>query len=133
RFKVVFAGLHNVQRTTRQANHPLAHYGEPICIGPLLDHGEWRAARELVERPLATLGYSFQTPDLVTRILWQTNYYPSLIQLYCNHLLKHLSDPRHGVSFDTRTSPPYVITSQHVNDVYLSHDLRKAIRDRLIW
>src|SRR5262249_34076045 len=35
RFKVVFAGLHNVLRTTRNANHPLAHYGTPLCIGPL--------------------------------------------------------------------------------------------------
>ena len=26
RFKVVFAGLHNVQRTTTQSNHPLAHF-----------------------------------------------------------------------------------------------------------
>lgn len=133
RFKVVFAGLHNVQRTTRLANHPLAHYGEPICIGPLLDGGEWREARDLVERPLATLGYNFETPDLVTRILWQTNYYPSLIQLYGNHLLKHLMDMRHAATFDSKNSPPYVITSKHVDEVYLSHDLRKAIRDRLIW
>ena len=39
RFKVVFAGLHNVQRTTRLANHPLAHYGEPLCIGLLRRYG----------------------------------------------------------------------------------------------
>jgi hypothetical protein len=36
RFKVVFAGLHNVLRTTEQANHPLAHLGDPVEIGPLL-------------------------------------------------------------------------------------------------
>jgi hypothetical protein len=64
RFKIVFAGLHNVQRTTRLANHPLAHYGEPICIGPLLDNGEWREARALIERPLGALGYRFALPDL---------------------------------------------------------------------
>ncbi|MDT5123167.1 MAG: hypothetical protein QOC96_2649 [Acidobacteriota bacterium] len=133
RFKVVFAGLHNVQRTTRLANHPLAHYGEPLCIGPLLDDGEWREARDLVERPLAALGYNFETPDLVMRILWQTNYYPSLIQLYGNHLLKHLMETRHAAPFDLNNSPPYVITSRHVDEVYFSHDLGKAIRDRFIW
>lgn len=133
RFKVVFAGLHNVQRTTRMSNHPLAHYGDPICIGPLLDNGEWREARELIERPLATLGYSFETPDLVDRILWQTNYYPSLIQLYCNYLLKHITNAHHALTLDSKASPPYVITSKHVEEAYLSHDLRKAIRDRMLW
>jgi hypothetical protein len=132
RFKVVFAGLHNVQRTTRLANHPLAHYGEPICIGPLLDNGEWRAARDLVERPLASLGYVFESPDLVTRILSQTNYYPSLIQLYCSHLLRHVT-ARGANSFDPKACPPYVITSRHVEEAYLSQDLRRAIRDRFIW
>jgi len=42
RFKVVFAGLHNVQRATKEQNHPLAHFGEPICIGPLLNRGKER-------------------------------------------------------------------------------------------
>lgn len=125
RFKVVFAGLHNVQRTTRQANHPLAHYGDPICIGPLLDNGEWRAAHDLVQRPLANAGYVFESSDLITRILSQTNYYPSLIQLYCKQLLKHLLQ-----SQTLYSGPPYIITEQHVEDVYRSSDLRDAIRQR---
>ena len=129
RFKVVFAGLHNVLRTTRQANHPLAHFGKPICIGPLLNNGEMRAARALVERPLASLGYRFECLDLITRILSQTNYYPSLIQLYCDQLLKHITNPD-AATFDPQTSPPYVITSRHVEEAYQSQDLRQAIRDR---
>ena len=129
RFKVVFAGLHNVLRTTRQANHPLAHFGEPICIGPLLNNGEMRAARDLIERPLASLGYHFEPRDLITRILSQTNYYPSLIQLYCDQLLKHITNPD-VATFDPQTSPPYAITSQHVEEAYQSQDLRQAIRDR---
>lgn len=32
RFKVVFAGLHNVLRMTERPNHPLAHFGEPIGL-----------------------------------------------------------------------------------------------------
>ncbi|MDL5055387.1 RNA polymerase sigma factor RpoD [Oscillatoria laete-virens NRMC-F 0139] len=129
RFKVVFAGLHNVLRTTRQANHPLAHFGKPICIGPLLNNGEMRAARALVERPLASLGYRFESLDLITRILSQTNYYPSLIQLYCDQLLKHITNPD-AATFDPQTSPPYVITAGHVEEAYQSQDLRQAIRDR---
>jgi RNA polymerase sigma factor (RpoD-like family) len=129
RFKVVFAGLHNVLRTTRQANHPLAHFGKPICIGPLLNNGEMRAARALVEHPLESLGYHFESQDLITRILSQTNYYPSLIQLYCDQLLKHITNPD-AATFDPQTSPPYVITSGHVEEAYQSQDLRQAIRDR---
>ncbi|MBD2296828.1 sigma-70 family RNA polymerase sigma factor [Anabaena sphaerica FACHB-251] len=131
RFKVVFAGLHNVLRTTKQVNHPLAHFGTPICIGPLLKNGEMREARALIERPFASVGYRFESPDLVTRILSQTNYYPSLIQLYCQQLLKHVTNPD-VANFNTKDSPPYVITSQQVDDAYNNQDLRKAILDRFL-
>lgn len=131
RFKVVFAGLHNVQRTTRLENHPLAHFGEPICIGPLLNNGEMREARNLIKRPFASIGYRFESDDLITRILWQTNYYPSLIQLYCQQLLRHVTNPD-TVNFDDKNSPPYVIISTQVDDAYNNQDLRKAIRDRFM-
>jgi len=129
RFKVVFAGLHNVQRTTRQANHPLAHFGEAQSIGPLINGRDARDARDLIERPLRSLGYYFEGDDLVTRILAQTNYYPSLIQLYCNTLLKHLSEQHDR--FDPRNTPPFVVTSRHLQDVYQDRELRKSIRDKL--
>ncbi|NEP78770.1 MAG: hypothetical protein F6K39_11695 [Okeania sp. SIO3B3] len=131
RFKVVFAGLHNVQRTTRLENHPLAHLGEAICIGPLLNNGDVREARALAERPLASIGYYFESPDLVTRILSQTNYYPSLIQLYCQQLLKHINNPDF-VSFDQKITPPYIITAKQVDEAYNNQDLRKEIRYRFM-
>ena len=127
RFKVVFAGLHNVQRTTTLENHPLAHYGDPRCIGPL-SPGD---ARDLIEHPMLSMGYQFKDPDLVTRILSQTNYYPSLIQLYCNELLKHLQlqqPGRFGVE-----APPYVIEERHVDEAYRRQSLREAIRNRFVW
>ncbi|MFC1745537.1 hypothetical protein ACFL35_16195 [Candidatus Riflebacteria bacterium] len=132
RFKVIFAGLHNVQRTTRVANNPLAHFGEPICIGPLMDNGEGRAARELIEKPLACLGYLFEGPDPVTRILAQTNYYPSLIQIYCLHLLRHLTTNNDNL-FDRSLTPPFIISARHVEDAYQSRNLRKDILDRFRW
>lgn len=132
RFKVVFAGLHDVQRTARDVNTPLAHLGTPLCIGPLLENGEWQEARALVELPLRTLGYRFESVDLPMRILSHTNYYPSLLQLFCKRLLDHLTNTK-VTPFDSRTSPPYVITSRHVEDAYQSRELRKAIRDRFQW
>ncbi|MDY6939947.1 MAG: hypothetical protein SWY16_20120 [Cyanobacteriota bacterium] len=131
RFKVVFAGLHNVQRTTRLENQPLAHYGKPLCIGPLLDDGEWREARNLIEQPFASIGYRL-SDDLVTRILSQTNYYPSLIQLYCKELLRYVNKNNLG-KFDSSTTPPYQITEHQVDEVYQSKNLRHAIRERFKW
>jgi hypothetical protein len=46
--------------------------------------------------------------------------------------LGHVVDVR-GSTVDIRTSPPYAITSQHVEEAYRSRDLRKAIRDRFEW
>ena len=133
KFKIVFSGLHNVQRTARQ-NDPIAHLGDAICIGPLLERGEWRDARALIEVPLANLGYYFETQndslDLVTRILSQTNYYPSLIQLYCKQLLDHITgDATRGAS---KSGPPYKIEAKQVEDAYRNQELQKAIRHRFM-
>lgn len=126
RFKVVFAGLHNVQRTTKQQNHPLAHFGEPICVGPLLDRGEWKEAKALIERPFWSMGFRFESPDLVTRILSRTNYYPSLIQLYCNQIFQSVKMDQARL----RSGPPYLITDRHLEDAYFSHQFENAIREK---
>src|ERR1035441_10528666 len=118
RFKVIFAGLHNVQRTTRSSNHPLAHFGDAICIGPMLEEAESREARALVELPMAAAGYDFASADVVSRILALTNYYPSLIQLFCHHLLRDLRANYVTRFPDTRSTPPCLITSQHVQTAY---------------
>ena len=131
RFKAVLAGLHNVQRSTQVANTAMLHFGIPKCIGPLMQEEDGRAARELVERPFASLGYCFETPDLVTRILSQTNYFPSLIQLYCTYLLRHISQATKQ-TFNRSTSPPYVIKEKHVEEAYQTSELREAIRYRFV-
>jgi hypothetical protein len=128
RFKVVFAGLHNVQRASRAVNTPLAHLGEPLCIGPLLNDRGAREALALITTPLAALGYRFEPGDLAMRILSHTNYYPSLIQIFCKHLLQYLAEP--GASrFDPRESPPYAITERHL-DAVQNEDLRTKILDK---
>ena len=124
RFKVVFAGLHNVLRTTRQANHPLAHLGDPICVGAMLSNGEWKQAHALVQEPLRSVGCGFERDDLDTRILAQTNYYPSLIQLYGTELVRRLRDSTKAF--------PYKISDDDIDGAYASIDLRSAIRERFL-
>jgi hypothetical protein len=126
RFKVVFAGLHNVLRMTERPNHPLAHFGEPIEIGPLREGEEVREAADLIRQPMAAAGFEFESRALVIRILAQTNYYPSLIQLYCSHLLRHMLSQ---VASRQRTNGPrYVVTDRDIEQVYSSDALRDEIR-----
>lgn len=67
--KVVFAGLHNVLRTTSQSNHPLAHMGEPIRIGPFIRREERQQAEDLIRVPLQACGYRFDPRRLTRSVL----------------------------------------------------------------
>jgi hypothetical protein len=95
----------------------------------LLERGEWREARALVEQPLRNLGYRFESDDLPLRILSHTNFYPSLIQIFCKGLLKRLQDSNRTF-FDFKTCPPYPVTARDVEDTYRSDDVRGEIRHR---
>ena len=131
RFKVVFAGLHDVQRTTSDPNQPIAQLGEPICVGPMTAEGQGREAAELVSRPLSALGFRFAGSEdappylnpLILLILGYTNHYPKLIQVFCGQLLDHL------VRRQVRAKePPFVITKEDVDEVYLGERTREEIR-----
>ena len=122
--KVVFAGLHNVLRTVEYSNHPLGHFGQPIQIGPLLADGAWRSAEELLREPMSASGYMFDSPNLITRVLAQTNYYPSLIQLYGEALIKAMVPHR------TTGAPLYSINEEVLDETYQSRNLRDMIRSR---
>lgn len=123
RFKVVFAGLHNVQRFHLIPNQPLAHLGQPLLVGPL----DPEHAQELIRAPLHALGFRFDKPSLILRILSYTNYHPGLIQLFCRDLVGHLQKKR------IKGLPPYVITTDDVEAVYLDADVRRGIRERFEW
>lgn len=127
RFKVVFAGLHNVQRTAREANTPLAHFGDPICVGAFTGD-ETREALRMVDTPLRALGYRFDSDSTRLTLLAHTNYYPSLIQILCKQLLENL---QRNASFSTKNTPPYVITNAHVQDAY--YKSRGDILTRFKW
>lgn len=129
RFKVVFAGLHNVQRAAKDKNTPMGHLGTSINIGPLIDNGEWEEAVALIQTPMRQMGFAFESANLVTRILSHTNFYPSLIQIFCRHLLRSMHKRNQSV-IDFRTSPPYPITMKDIERVYQSEELQAEIRDR---
>ncbi|CVI62713.1 ATP-binding protein (plasmid) [Agrobacterium leguminum] len=92
RFKFILSGLHNVSRITKAENSPLAQISnDPVRIGPLVN-GDAGDAEALVRVPLAALGYEFANREDVWRILSFANYYPILLQVFCQGLLDIIED-----------------------------------------
>ena len=129
-FKVVFAGLHNVQRAARDPNTPFAHLGEAIRIGPMLPGTDREEIQNLIRSPLEALGYRFASNVSVIRIAAETNYYPALAQQFCKELLKTLreeADARVG------TGPPYPIHPDMVDRVFSGRETRDRNRFLFSW
>ena len=130
KFKVVFSGLHNVQRSSRDPNTPLAHLGAPIQIGPMLPYNGSSEIESLIRHPLEALGYRFSSTDDVTHIAMETNYYPSLVQQFCKELLRNL---RESQIPEQRHGPPYVIPSETIRAVFDSPKTRDRLRNMFSW
>lgn len=127
KFKVVFAGLHNVQRATRDPNNPFSHMmGRPVRIGPMLPDTNPTLIESLIRAPLETLGYRFDSTDSVIRIAAETNYYPALAQLFCKDLLNNLRE-------NDVAGPPYIIQREDIDRVFDSRETRDRIRDLFRW
>ena len=125
RFKVVFAGLHNVQRFAHRPNNPFPNMGyNPNSprrggIGPLADP----EARSLVEEPFNLLGFRFH-PLVVDKILSYTNRHPSLIQFFCHELIQSYRRD------NTDRNPPFEIGIEDVDRVYRSQGIQEGIKRR---
>lgn len=122
RFKVVFAGLHQVQRFGHLSNVPLVHGGPDVLVGPL----DAADARRLVAEPLAALGYAFEQPELVWRLLAATNYQASLIQIFCEELVRTLHNRVSHVQ-----DLPVRISENDVEAVAANNRVRARIAERL--
>ncbi|MFE6869239.1 hypothetical protein ACFVFS_22100 [Kitasatospora sp. NPDC057692] len=121
RFKVVFAGLHQVQRFGTLSNVPLTHGGPDVLVGPL--HPS--EAQPLVVEPMAALGYTFERPELAWQVLAATNFQASLVQIFCDQLVSAL-----------RAKPvadhwPITVTEADVRTVTASPQVRERIAERM--
>ncbi|WP_446210112.1 hypothetical protein [Micromonospora sp. IBSANI012] len=122
--KVVFAGLHQTARFERLANHPLAHFGDPVCVGPLAP----QPAYDLLSRPLQALGYQFVNHDDASRVLALANNQPALIQLFGAQLLRDLRRTPLPAG-----APPQKVTRDDVEAVWADSSLRNSFRKRFDW
>ncbi|WP_197371956.1 hypothetical protein, partial [Streptomyces clavuligerus] len=119
--KVVFAGLHSVQRyATLAVNNPFSHLSQhPEPIGPL----EPQAAADLLIEPLTVLGFRFEEPALVHRVLGHCSYQPFLLQMFAHRLVQTMHDRRRGAPGE----PPYLITRSEVEQVQSDKELQRSI------
>ncbi|MEU6193688.1 hypothetical protein [Streptomyces sp. NPDC047061] len=122
RFKIVFAGLHQVQRFGALSNVSTAHGGPDVLVGPLKP----QAALRLVTEPMAALGYVFERPELVWRILAITNYQANLVQIFCSELVRTLHSRPYAA-----TVRATAISETDVQEVAASETLRRRIAERL--
>ncbi|QFR03057.1 hypothetical protein F9278_37375 [Streptomyces phaeolivaceus] len=122
RAKVVFAGLHSVQRFSKLAsNGPFGHLAQtPKVIGPLAP----QSAAELLVEPMRALGFEFKDLDLVNRVLGYCSYQPFLLQMFGHRLveLMHRKRARRGAE-----GPPYEVEVTDIEVVETDAALRDGI------
>lgn len=127
RFKLVMAGLHNLSRYDHNAmignNSTLIHLNS-IIIRPF----QRPEAIKLLTNTLAYLGFRFK-PDVISLILAKTNYFPGLIQLYCQKLLEAMRDDYAG--YNEISTPSYEVTESHFKKVLADGHFMYKVNEKL--
>ena len=131
RFKFVVAGLRNIVRFKQSVvlknNIGLTHL-DSLTVKPFKS----TEARELLEVPLAYLGFRFpkdnDTEVLISTIFGTTNYFPGLIQLYCTKMIEAIRSDYAGYS--ESDTPPYYVKKEHIKKVLAEQSLQHDIREK---
>ena len=131
RFKFVIAGLRNIIRFEREktfSNNSILPTLRSLTVKPF----DVEDARKLLEVPLRYLGLYFpdtKKDSLILTILETANYFPSLIQLYCEKLLTALFEPGYA-GYDANT-PVYRISEEHIKKILADRDFTKDIKTKI--
>lgn len=125
RAKVVFAGLHSVQRFSKMAsNGPFGHLAQtPKVIGPLAP----QFAAELLVEPMRALGFEFLDLDLVNRVLGYCSYQPFLLQMFGHRLVEVMHRKRARRGPNGPTGPLYKVELADIEVVESDTGLRDSI------
>lgn len=127
-FKFVLAGLHNIVRFNREValgkNSVITHL-------PSLKITPFRTpeAQELLTVPLSYLGFSLPSKVTVSQILATVNYFPGLIQLYCQKLIESIRAADYA-GYDMKKTPPYVVTDDHLRRVMADREFVDQIHEK---
>jgi O-acetyl-ADP-ribose deacetylase (regulator of RNase III) len=108
----IFAGVWYLYDATFLDYHsPIKNFGKPEIIGAL----EVEACQQLATEPMAMLGISYESEELVAQIIEQTGQRANLIAMVCDELLKNLD--RHQ----------RILTQEDVIEVLSSQTVRGAL------
>jgi len=86
RVRVVLAGLNDVTRFQRDANHPFVHLGQPLGIGGLAPED----ALALLRTPLQAVGVSVTDHVLLGAVTY-ANYHPAILQRFGYELVTRVA------------------------------------------
>ena len=131
RFKFVIAGLRNIIRFERESvlsNNIILPTLRSLTIKPF----GLEDARKLLEVPLRYLGLYFPESNkdsLILTILETANYFPSLIQLYCEKLVKALFESSYA-NYNADT-PIYTISEEHIKKILADKEFTRDIKTKI--
>ncbi len=127
RFKLVMAGLHNLSRFNRemlQGNSNLIHLSYVV-----VKQFKRPEAIKLLTNTLAYLGFRFDE-KVISLILAKTNYYPGLIQFYCQKLLEAMKNDDYAGYSETNT-PYYDVNDKHIKKVLSDSAFMEKVNEKL--
>ena len=128
RFKFVLAGLHDIVRFNRASslgnNTGIPHL-KSLVIRPFSK----AEANQLLLEPLSYLGFILEDYTQATQIIAQTNYFPGLIQLYCQKLVQSVSRPDYG-GFKEGETPPYRVSNDLIGRVLADNNFIYEIGEK---
>ena len=122
-FKFVLAGLHKVIRFEKNSSFTNLNH---ISVLPF----RISDAMELFIKPMSYLGFHVVDESLISAILSQTNYYPGLIQHYCQMLVEAVKDLYKNRHFDATKNPPYPLNDDYLKNMLGNSDFQKEIKQR---
>lgn len=127
-FKFVLAGLHNIVRFNRDValgrNAVITHLPS-LNVKPF----ETPEAHELLVQPLSYLGFSLEDRVLISQILATTNYFPGLIQMYCQKLIESMRQNNYA-GYNEASTPPYLVTEDHIRRVLADNNFLTEIHNK---
>lgn len=127
RFKLVMAGLHNLSRFNRemlQGNSNLIHLSSVV-----IRQFQRPEAIKLLTNTLAYLGFRFDD-KVISLILAKTNYYPGLIQFYCQKLLEAMKDSDYA-GYSESNTPYYEVNEDHIKKVLSDSTFMNKVNEKL--
>lgn len=127
-FKYVLAGLHNTVKFNRQValgNNSVIPHMSSLKITPFRS----LEGQELLSEPLSYLGFSLPSKVTVSQILATVNYFPGLIQLYCQKLIESMRAPDYA-GYDVKKTPPFVVTDDHLRRVMADKEFVEQIHSK---